>query len=381
MARIVLASYLIRYPVGGYQSWILQWLVGLQQLGHDVFFVEKAGWDGSCFDLVADAQGNDPSRGIAAVRTLLERFGLERHWCFVDWSGRYLGMTESQVREVFATADVYIDTMQHCEWPDEAMTAGLRVLVDGEPGMRQMRLQRRAAENLPVFPYDHFYTVGRNVGTPASTVPVAGRIWRPIFDPVVVDLFPAGPPPPDARWTTVMSWQAHAPIEYGGVVYGQKDMEFEQFIDLPARTAAGFELAVRGANTPLERLTHAGWHVRDAHQATSTFDAWREYIASSRGEFSVAKHIFVRTHSGFFSDRSAAYLASGRPVVLQETGFSRHLPCGHGLFAVRDVEEAAAAIDEVEGHYSHHSAAARELAREHLDASRVLSVFLSELGL
>ena len=381
MARIVLASFLIRYPVGGYQSWILQWLVGLQRLGHEVFFVERAGWDGSCFDLQTNESGNDPSRGIRAVEALLARFGLQHSWCFVDHAGRYHGVTQSRIEEVFSTADLFIDNMQSCEWPEEAMGAAIKVLVDGEPGYRQMRMEQRAERGLPFFPFDRFYSVGRNVGTPRSPIPTAGRAWRPVFDPVVVDLFTTGTPPPRAPWTTVMSWQAHQPFEFGGVIYGQKDVEFEHFMDLPPSVGVDLELAIAGKNTPRQRLIAAGWHLRDSHDVTQTFDDWRDYIASSRGEFSVAKSIFVRTNSGFFSDRSAAYLASGRPVVLQETGFSEHLPCGNGLFAVKDVAEAAAAIAEVEGNYAHHSRAAREIAWEYLDASKVLTPLLNEIGL
>jgi hypothetical protein len=170
-------------------------------------------------------------------------------------------------------------------------------------------------------------------------------------------------------------------MEYQGERYGHKDVEFERFIQLPTLTTAPLEIAVAGKNVPTERLRAAGWRIRDAHQATSTFDSFVDYLRSSRAEFTVCKSAYVRMHTGWFSDRSAAYLASGRPVVMQDTGFSSRLPCGQGLFAARSVEEAAVAIDRVLVDYQLHSRAARELAVEHLDARRVLGRFLDELGL
>lgn len=383
MARIVLASYLIRFPMGGYQSWILQWLLGFRQLGHDVYFVEKAAWENACFDPNTGQSSDDPSAGIRVVSDLLERFGLARKWCFVERSGRHHGLSRSRVQEVFRSADVFIDNVQHCEWWEEAQACQRRVLVDGEPGYRQIRMEKALASGATdAFPtFDFHFTVGRNVGTSSSSAPTAGRTWHPVFDPVVPELFRTAPPPLDAAWTTVTSWQVHQELEHNGVVYGQKDMEFERFMDLPQRVDAPVELAIAGRRVPRARLESAGWRLRDAHSVTRTLDDWRTYIAGSRGEFSVAKNVFVATNSGFFSDRSAAYLASGRPVVMQDTGFSAHLPCGDGLFAVTNVEEAAEAINRVTADYDHHSRAARAIACEHLDAAKVLPAFLSAIGL
>ena len=207
-----------------------------------------------------------------------------------------------------------------------------------------------------------------------------GLTWRPMFDPVVVDLFHVRPVADSAAFSTVMAWRSYPPVEFGGVSYGAKDLEFEKFIDLPGRTTTPLELAVSGRKTPTERLRRAGWRLRNPLEVTRTAESFRDFIAESRGEFSVNKNFYVATNSGFFSERSAAYLASGRPVVMQETGFSAHLPCGRGLFAVRTVEEAAAAIDTVVGDFDRHSRWARELAREHLDADVVLRTFLGDLG-
>src|SRR5262249_28266201 len=170
------------------------------------------------------------------------------------------------------------------------------------------------------------------------------------------------------------------PLLYRGRSFGQKDVEFEKFVSLPARSSALLEIAVSGRNTPWQRLKESGWRVRNAHEVTATYDSFVSYIRASRGEFSVAKNVFVATSSGWFSDRSAIYLAMGRPVVLEDTGFGGHLPCGRGLFAVRSVEEAVAALEEITANHETHSCGAREVALEYLDAPVVLGRFLNELG-
>jgi len=377
-ARIVLGSYLIRYPLGGMISNVLQWLVGLQRLGHDVYFVEKSGYPNSCYDPARDRMSDDCSYGLRVVNDLLSRFGLEDRWCYVDAGGGYHGMPRERVEGVLGTADVFVDMGTHGSWLPEAAGARVRVLVDGEPGFTQMRMELGAGDP-PSAGYDRYYTVGQNIGGPASSAPTAGKEWRTVFHPVVPELFDLGPPPPGSAYTTVMNWQSHEPLDFEGRRYGQKDVEFGRFFGLPELTGVPLEVAVSGKGVPLEELRRRGWRIRDGHEVTMSFDSFRDYIASSRGEFGVCKNVFVATRSGWFSDRSAAYLAAGRPVVLQDTGFGAHLPTGTGLFAVGSAEEAAAALEEIERDHDRHAKWAREIAVEHLDAGRVLPRFLEEI--
>ena len=381
MARIVVGSWMVRYPLGGNLSWTLQWLVGFQRLGHDVYLVEKSGYPNSCYDPVKAVMSDDCSCGMAIVNALLKRFDLQDKWCFVDARERYHGLSREHVEAVFKLADLFVDIGTHGAWLDEAGNARLRVLVDGEPGFRQMKMEKSLAAGEMLPSYDFYYSNGANVGTTRSTAPRAGKQWRPLFNPVVVRLFPRQPVGADAPFTTVMNWQAHEPIKFNGKTYGQKDVEFVKFIDLPSLTTSPLEIAVSGKNVPTKRLIDSKWRVRDAHDVTVSFDSYREYIRASKGEFSVCKSGYVATSCGWFSDRSAAYLASGRPVVMQDTGFRAHLPCGRGLFAVCTVDEAAAAIDEISGDYERHSKWARDIAIEYLDAPKVLGRFLYELGI
>lgn len=359
-------------------SWVLQWLLGFQRLGHDVYFVEKSGWANSCYDPSADVMTDDCSYGVAALNALLSHYDLSDKWCYVDASGKYFGLDRELIEGTFRTADLFVDMGTHGSWLAEAAESGLRVLVDGDPGHTQFRA---LVENTRLPEYDHYYTVGRNVGTGRSTVPSLGKNWRPIFDPVVVELFPFREPSPGAPFTTMMVWQSYDPVEVAGIKYGMKDVEFEKFIDLPRRTPAPLEITLGGNDLPAERLLASGWRLAFPRVVTESFDSYRDYLSASRGEFSVNKNVYVVTNSGFFSERSAAYLASGKPVVMQDTGFSEHLPCGKGLIAVRTVEQAAAAIEEINRDYTSHCRRAREIAQEYLDTHHVLGEFLEDLGI
>ncbi len=381
MARIMVGSYAIRFPLGGYLSWVLQWLLGFHRLGHEVYFVEKSGYPNSCFNPITKLASDDCLYGIETFRNFLGRFGLENSWCYVDASEKYYGIPKNRIEALFRSADLFVDMGSHGAWLEEASNTGRTALIDGEPAYRQFKLHELLISGGALPNYDYYYTVGTNIGTSRSPVPTLGLNWRPIFDPVVIDLFPVRPVQSGAPFTTVMSWSAHQPVLFKGTTYGQKDAEFLKFLDLPAAVNAPLEIAVSGKNVPVERLASAGWRIRDSIAATLSFDKWRDYISASRGEFSVCKNVFVATNCGFFSDRSAIYLASGRPVVIQDTGMSSHLPCGRGLFAVRTVAEAAAAIESIENDYQLHSTSAREIAVGILSSNTVLSRFLRDVGL
>jgi hypothetical protein len=380
MARIVVGSYMVRYPLGGMMSWVLQYLLGFQRLGHEVFFVEKSGYADSCYNPVTNTMSDDAAYGTEVVHRLLSVFELGERWCYVDAAGRYHGLSRQRIEAVFRTADLFVDMGTHGNWLPEAAETGLRVLVDGEPAFTQMKMENRIEAGERVPEYDRYYTTGRSIGTPASTAPSAGERWGWVFHPVDVDLFKPTPARPDAPYTTVMNWQSYEPVLYQGVEYGHKDVEFRKFVHLPAMTDAPLELAVSGKKIPREQLGESGWRLRDSHDVTMSFDSFSRYVRESRGEFGVCKSGFVVTRSGWFSDRSAAYLASGRPVVLQDTGFGTHLPCGEGLFAVHAAEDAAAAIDEIETRYEFHARRAREIAEEYLDGRKVLGRLLEEIG-
>jgi hypothetical protein len=370
---------MVRYPLGGNLSWALQWLVGLQALGHEVYFVEKAGYENACFDPARRRMSDDCTYGVKVVSSLLKRWELNDKFCFADAKGTYYGIDRRGIEEIFSSADLFIDMGTHGTWLPEA-AACKRVLIELEPAYTQMKMQNALDAGLTGATYDAYYTNGLNIGTPASSAPTGGVCWHHVCNPVVSELFDNTVAPPDgAAFTTVMNWQAHDPIEFRGISFGQKDVEFEKFERLPSLVKVPMEVAVSGERVPA--LAENGWRIRNAHEVTATVRSYWNYIVTSIGEFGVCKNVFVTTNSGWFSDRSAAYLASGRPVVIQATGFEEHLPCGLGLFAVRNAAEAAEVIRAILGDYKLHSAAARQIALEHLDAKLVLGRFLHELSI
>src|SRR5262245_1373787 len=244
MARIVLSSCLFRYPMGGMMSWLLQYLVGLRRLGHDVHYVERATRNNDCFDPARDVMSDDCRYGIRAVGRLLERFGFADCWQFVDLVGDRHGLPKQRVHAAFASADLFIDMGGDHSWLEDATPCALRILIDCEPGFTQMKMAGRLERGKPLPQYDFYYTTGRNVGTEKSPLPLAGRRWHPLVDPVVPDLFPVEPPRPGAPFTTVMSWQSFRPRVYDGRSYGHKDLEFARFESLPRRTKVALEVAV-----------------------------------------------------------------------------------------------------------------------------------------
>jgi hypothetical protein len=384
MAKVIVGAYMVRYPLGGNLSWALQYLTGLKDLGHDVYMVEKHVYDESCFDPIKQVLTNDCSQGVKIVSELLERFGLKDKWCFVGHDDFYYGMSKNEVETLFKEADLFIENGSHDAWDEERFASKITsVFIDVDPAFTQIKWYNRANNGFPVPTYDHYYTNGLNVGRPGNILPTNDIEWRYIFNPANTKHFKVTTPPEDAAYSTIMNWRSYyARPKYKGIAYGHKEEEFIKFQHLPEHVDVPLEVTI--ANIPLNKdkeLESMGWRVRHAQEVTFTYDTFMQYLTNCRGEFSVVKNMYAATDSGWFSDKSAAFLASGRPVVLQETGFSHHLPVGEGLFAVRTIEEAKEAIVRIEENYNLHSARAREIAIEYLDTSKVLRNFMTSLGL
>lgn len=374
MARVALvAGYLAGHPVGGHVLSILHWLAGLRSLGYDVVFVEHHGWPNACWNPLTKTLGDDPSYGIAELKGHAERLGL-RGWCFVDADGVYHGLQKDEVVALCRTSEVLLG-LWTVTWLDEFDEARRRIFIDTDPGFTQFGMSPDVGASLafasPVGFHEHF-SYGTRIGQPDCPIPTHGIDWRPLRPPVALDLVPVRFAPDAPCFTTVMSWAPRKPIVYDGVEYGLKDVEFQRIAALPSRVGPCLEIAL-GGNAPYDAITAAGWRIADAAAVTATPSTYLDYIGHSRGEFSVAVNLEVKTRSGWFSDRTAAYLASGKPVVVQDTGFSEDLPCGEGLFAFSTIDDAAAALEEIQRDYRRHCLAARRIAEEYLDARRVLT--------
>jgi hypothetical protein len=310
----------------------------------------------------------------------MERFGLGNRWAFRAESGRFYGLSEPAVAEVLSTADILIN-MSGVTWFDPFTDIPAKFFIDENPAFTQIKLAkgdswlRYLLDN-----HDVLFTYGCNIGQPGCSVPTAGYEWRATRQPLVMDLWPFSYTPGANAFTTVMSVRPYDPIEYEGHTYGHKDVELMRFLHLPDLTPQPLELAVDVDDQQREELVHAGWHLADPMKASGDVDQYRAYIRESRGEFSIAKNAYVQPRSGWFSDRSASYLASGKPVLLQDTGFPDWLPTGQGLLSFSTIREAADGLARINADYETHCRAARRLAEEYFDSDRVLRLLLQSTG-
>jgi hypothetical protein len=369
--KIVLAGIVARYPFGGVTWCSLMYLLGLRALGHEVLYVEDTG---ECvYDPEQDAIATDPSYGTRYIHAALEPFGLGDRWSFVNYDGSYHGLSQDAVRAWCADADLFVNLSGGAWfWRDEYAAIPRRVFIDTDPVFTQLAIAKGDVWYVDFFRgFDRLFTFGANIGTDRCDVPTSGFEWRHTWQPVVTELWQTDAAPTRDRFTTVMTWKTESFMD----VDGDKDREFLRFIDLPARTPSRFELAVNG---PTELLAAHGWSPIEAMGASRSLWDYRDFVQSSKAEFGVAKHAYVSRRSGWFSDRTECYLAAGRPALVQDTGWSDHLPSGMGLLGFATVDEALEGLRRIECDYAAHARAAAAVAREHFDAPRVLERFLAE---
>lgn len=376
MARIVVCGYMIRHPSPGNLLAFFHYLLGLRRLGHEVLYVEESGWPYSCYDPVAGDYGDDPGAGLRIVRALMAEHGVASPVCYVNRdSGHVEGADWAELKRMLAAADLLLNVGGVC-WLPEFTLCQRRALIDMDPLFTQVG---RFGAWLINEHHVHF-SYGVNIGRPGCTIPTAGVDWLPTVPPVVPELWDGASAAPNAPLTTIANWSAYGGITYQGEHYGQKDEEFLRLLDLPSRTSQRLELALSGADPKvLEQLRTAGWMVRNSGEVNTDMPAYQAYISSSRGEFSAAKHAYVKTRSGWFSDRSVCYLAAGLPVIVQDTGFSDWLPMGRGVLGFSSVEEAADCIERVKSEYLAQRHAARGIAERTFSHTVVLPRLLANL--
>lgn len=374
------------YPVGGVAWDYGQYALGLEQLGWEVFYLEDTG--GPTYDPGNGLYGDECSYGVSFLRSSLEEMSprLGDRWRFRAIDGTTHGLSDAAFAEVVASADLLINVSGSALLRDAYMRCPRKVLIDTDPGWNHFVNYPKWDSN-PGWQgthgwrsHDLFFTYAEQIGSSQCALPELGIEWRRTRPPVVMDRWAAQSP--GSTWTTVMTWNNfRKPVVYRGVIYGTKEMEFWKVESLPKVCASQFELAVGGAQPPVERWRGLGWSVVDSKSVSGSAADYRSYVQSSRGEFSVGKNLYVATHSGWFSCRSACYLAAGRPVVAQDTGFSYVLPTGEGLLAFSDFDEARDAIERVEADYERHQQKAKEIARTCFDARVVLGELLGQVGL
>jgi hypothetical protein len=387
--RIVVLGAMAQMPFAGVAWQVLHYLEGFRRLGHDVTYVEDTGaWP---YDPVDEGLTDDATRAVARLRRLLEAYGFDR-WSFRNGArpDELSGMSVEELRRALAEAEILVNLTGATVLRDEHRAVPVRVYLETDPVRPQIEVARGDEFTIALLAdHTHHFTFGERVGRSDCPVPVERFEYRPTRQPIVIDWWrradgrPAGQRNP--RFTTVGNWsQPQKDVEWQGEHYGwSKSEEFAKLIDLPRRVGPGVVLELALAledQDVIDRLRRAGWRVRPAAALSHDTDAYRDYVAGSHAEFTVAKDQNVRLRSGWFSDRTASYLAAGRPAVVQDTGFDVALPVGEGLLAFESEDEAASAVAEVAGDHPRHAAAAAAIADEYFRAETVLARLVAEVG-
>ena len=373
-----------QYPLAGLAWQAIHYLRGFAALGWDVHYVEDSG--APPYDPRSRTTTEDCRFAVRHIGDVMGRIGLGERWAYVDVMHHEVhGLSAARLDGLYRDA-VAIVNLSGATAPRAEHRRGARLLyVETDPVYEQLRIANGAAESLAFLAsHDVLFTYGENLGQPDCPVPLGGFAWKRTRPPVVLDCWAARTDPSVACFTSVASWEnTGKDITYGGVTYQwSKHVNFLRFLDLPRHAPQRFALAMDPDDPAVaDRIRSVGWSLVDPRPVSADLDAYREFIYRSRGEFTVAKDIYVRPRSGWFSDRSVCYLAAGKPVVTQDTGFGRFVPTGQGLFAYATLEEAVDALARIDADYATHGAAARRIAAEYFGAEMVLRRLLADAGL
>jgi len=375
--RIVVAGRFADVSGQAGATWaVMQYVLGLCELGYDVWALEP----------IADAAAAS-RRSLRPIRAWFERtvaeFGLAGKAALLlggDRDRAGVGATRRTIRRVCADADLLLNISGVLRDPALLELFSTRVYLDVDPAFNQF--WHAGGVDRGFSAHTHHFTVGVTVGEPDCTVPTFGLRWRPTVPPVVLERWPVAPLAPAGAYTTIGNWRSYGSIHAGGVFYGQKAHSLRLLSELPLRSPEQFRLALAihpDEKADLRMLGAQGWHLADPARVASSTAAYRGFIATSKAEIGIAKAGYVRSRCGWFSDRSACYLASGRPVVCHDTGFGSRLPSGQGLLCFGSLDGAVEAIEAVACDYTSHARAAREIAESHLDSRRVLEQMIDEV--
>lgn len=377
--RVVVAGYVVRYPIGGYAWQALHFLAGFRALGCDVFFYEDSEYYAQAYVPGASSMQTDGYEyGIRFTADFFAQHGFGDAWGF--WDARrnaFHGAGAERCRAALADADLFVNLGGVNRVPRARRPRAVGVYVDLDPAYTQIRLAGDPPLCEFLAEHDAHFTLGENIGTPHCRIPQGGFAWRPIRQPVSLDVWTPLPATPDAPFTTIGMWDGGGrDVTFEGEIFTwRKRPEWLRFLELPRATGERFCVALDVWQAPedLRMLRESGWEVVDPLEVSRAPAAYRDFIRRSKGEFTVAKDVNIRLASGWFSDRSACYLAAGRPVVNQDTGFARVLPTGAGLFSFRTPRDVVESVQTIAADYEGQCRAARAIAVEYFDPARVLA--------
>jgi hypothetical protein len=378
--RIIIGVGIASYPLhAAGNTWaFLQWVLGFRQAGWDVWMVEEVPAN-KCIDAAGQNCAPAASANLAHWNAVASEFGL------TDRATLFFAGESSEQTELLrfaCEAELFFNISGHFRRPDVLGAVKETVYVDIDPAFTQIWAEVYKSD-MNLDGHDHFVSIGRHLGQKNCRAPLAGRNWLPVGVPVVLDYF-TNPQPesPGEVWTTFTHWYGYPQVEYDGEWYGNKSEEFARLVDLPKKTGQKLEIAtdLHPEDEATRQFLKSGWRLVDARPLNTPWQRYRDYLAQSRGEFCVAKNGYVRSRCGWFSDRSVAYLALGRPVILQETGWTDFYPHSEGLLSFHDEESARAALETVGKDPVRHARAARQIAEKYCSAPVVVNQFLETIG-
>jgi hypothetical protein len=381
--KITITGSLAQKPGHGGHTWVfLQYILGFKRLGWDVLFIDWLEPE-MCFDAAGRPCSFERSSNARYFLEVMERFGLGDDFALMLNRGeRFLGLSRPEVLERTRSSAFLLNVMGFLTDEEILDQAPRRVFLDIDPGFGQMWYDLGLADMFRG--HDDFVTIGENIGAPTCGIPTCGLEWITTPQPVILEHWRPCNEITSQWFTSVASWRGpYGPLEYRGELYGLRVHEFRKFASLPRLSTRRFQLALDihpAEADDLALLEANGWSLVDPRAAAGDPWSYRAYIQNSKAEYMVAKNMYVQTNSGWFSDRSICYLASGKPVLAQDTGLQGLYPTGEGLITFTTLEEALAGVEELLGHYVRHAHAARALAEEHFDSDKVLSRILDELS-
>jgi len=385
--RIVVMGFMGSMPIAGVIWQHIHYIVGLQRLGHDVFFIEDSArlpYNPETFEVT-----DEFDYAAKVLSRLADEFDFKHRWAYC---ARYLpgnptaGLPLKKIRQLYRDADAILNVCGTQEFNDDLLVSDRILYIESDPGVEQIKIDKGVKSTIEYLRrHRALFTFGENVGTKSFPVPTHGFKWLPTRQPVVTDLWKTKRSPSGAAvFTSVANWSTSGlkDIWWRGQKYlWSKSREFLRFTSAPKKAGETFELATNIEHTATrEKFERNGWRLRCPLQMSVDYWLYRDYIQRSKGEFTVAKDQYVRLNTGWFSDRSACYLASGRPVIAQDTGITDHYPCGAGLLVFTTLDEARACVEMVVSDYDRHAQAARALAEGYFDSDRVLGNLLQTLG-
>lgn len=378
---IIFSGSIGRFPVGGH-GWInLQYLLGLQALGHDVFYLEDCGEESWVYDWENEESTNDLEYPTTYIRDCLEPFGFQGKWIYRA-GNQSQGMALDEFMDVCSQAELLIvRAVPLCLWRAEYDWPKRRIFIDADPGFTQLSLVSGDPQLANTIAHcDHLFTIAQRMGAADCSIPAGGHQWIKTLSLVWLQEWPLVEDSASSHFTTILQWKSYGKshsykkVMHQGVHYGQKDQEFAKFLSLPKYTTQLFRMALTGGSP--QQMSEHGWEVVPGWLVTQTPLSYRKFIQDSRAEFSVAKQGYVFSRGGWFSDRSACYLASGRPILVQDTGLSDCLPTGKGILTFSNFSEALEGIEAINADYEQHRIVARQIAVEYLATDRVLPPLL-----